>query len=249
MPVSFRAVAEIAKTADQALTVLLEVGERGPVTPAGLARSLGMNRTVVHRLLSTLHRRGFITRQENGYVPGAILVRIAEHVQPELRAQGRRAMRDLSQAVGETVVMHIPDGEDAVVLDQVVSDRHVVRVEHDIGARHTLVQGASGRAILAFLRPQVVDRITRRLDHPEEIRRGLEGVRRLGYALSRDELRQGVHGVAAPVLDDAGVAVASLAILVPVTRASNLAEHAGALLQSSAGLSRALSGAGQRAAH
>ncbi|UGS37322.1 IclR family transcriptional regulator [Capillimicrobium parvum] len=236
-------MAEISKTADQALTVLLEVGESGPVTPAVLARSLGMNRTVVHRLLSTLHQRGFITRQENGYVPGAILVRIADHVQPELRSQGRRVMRELSDLVGETVVMHIPDGEDAVVLDQVVSDRNIVRVEHEIGSRHTLVQGASGRAILAFLSPQVVDRITRKLDNADGIRRQLEGVRQLGYSLSHDELQQGVHGLAVPVLDDTGVAVASLAILVPVTRANNLTEHTDALLESSAGLSRALSGA------
>lgn len=236
-------MAEISKTADQALTVLLEVGEHGPVTPAALARSLGMNRTVVHRLLSTLHQRGFITRQENGYVPGAILVRIADHVQPELRAQGRRVMRELSDAVGETVVMHIPDGEDAVVLDQVVSDRNVVRVEHEIGSRHQLVQGASGRAILAFLSPQVIDRITRKLDNPDGVRRQLEGVRQLGYSLSHDELQQGVHGLAVPVLDDTGVAVASLAILVPVTRANNLTEHTDALLEASAGLSRALAGA------
>jgi len=248
LPVWFAAVAEISKTADQALTVLLEVGERGPVTPAALARSLGMNRTVVHRLLTTLHQRGFITRQEDGYVPGAILVRIADHVQPELRAQARRAMRELSDAVGETVVMHIPDGEDAVVLDQVVSERNVVRVEHQIGSRHALVQGASGRAILAFLSPQAIDRIVRRHDHPDAIRRQLEGVRQLGYSLSHDELQQGVHGLAVPVLDGAGVAVASLAILVPVTRATSITQHTDALLQSAASLSAALSGAEQLAA-
>ncbi len=246
MPVWFRAVAEISKTADQALTVLLEVGERGPLTPAVLARSLGMNRTVVHRLLSTLHQRGFITRQENGYVPGAILVRIAEHVQPELRSQGRRVMRELSDEVGETVVMHIPDGEDAVVLDQVVSGRHVVRVEHEIGSRHALVVGASGRAILAFLSTSLVDRITRKATNADGLRRQLEGVRQLGYSLSHDELQQGVHGLAVPVLDQSGQAVASLAILVPVTRASTLPEHTEALLQASARLSSALFGDGAR---
>jgi IclR family transcriptional regulator, KDG regulon repressor len=235
-------VAEISKTADHALSVLLEVGERGPLTPAAIARSLGMNRTVVHRLLSTLHQRGFITREENGYVPGAILVRLAEHVQPELRARGRAVMRELSDLVCETVVMHVADGNDAVVLDQVVSDRNVVRVEHAIGSRHALVTGASGRALLAFRGQPTVDRVTRTIGDADVLRRQLEGVRQLGYALSHDELQQGVHGLAVPVLDPSGTAVASLAILVPVTRASNLLGHTDALLQASARLAQALYG-------
>lgn len=233
-------MAEISKTADQALSVLLEVGDNGPLTPAQLARSLKLNRTVVHRLLSTLHQRGFVTRQEGGYVPGAILVRIAERVQPELRAQGRAAMLELADAVGETVVLHIPDGEDAVVLEQVVSDRNVVRVEHQIGSRHALVAGASGRAMLAFLGLSTIERITRRLDHPDGLKRELEGVRQLGYALSHDELQQGVHGLAVPVRDTPDHAVASMAILVPTTRANSLMQHTDALLEASAALSRAL---------
>ena len=234
-------MAEISKTADHALSVLLEVGERGPLTPAAIARSLDMNRTVVHRLLSTLHQRGFITRQEDGYVPGAILVRLAEHVQPELRARGRAVMRELSDLVCETVVMHVADGNDAVVLDQVVSDRNVVRVEHAIGSRHALVTGASGRALLAFRgQPTVVDRVTGTIGDANVLRRQLEGVRQLGYALSHDELQQGVHGLAVPVLDPSDTAVASLAILVPVTRASNLLGHTDALLQASARLAQAL---------
>lgn len=235
-------MAEISKTADQALTVLLEVGEHGPMTPAMVARSLGMNRTVAHRLLSTLHQRGFITRQDGGFVPGAMLVRIANHVQPKLRAQGRAVMRGLSEAIGETVVMHIPDAEDAVVLDQIVSDRHVVRVQHEIGSRHPLVAGASGRAILAFLGESAIDRLTRGAENRGALERQLEGVRQLGYALSHDELQQGVHGLAVPVLAGGDHAIASLAILVPVTRATNLQTHTAALMDAATELARALNG-------
>ncbi|UGS37264.1 IclR family transcriptional regulator [Capillimicrobium parvum] len=235
-------MAEISKTADQALTVLLKVGENGPMTPAELARTLGMNRTVVHRLLSTLHQRGFVTRQEDGYVPGAILVRIAERVQPELRASGRTAMLELAGAVGETAVMHIADGLDAVVLEQVVPDRNIVRVEHEIGSRHPLHEGASGRALLAFLGQSAIDRVARGIDAPDALARQLETVRQLGYALSHDELQQGVHGLAVPVLDAPGHAVASIALLAPTTRASALPTHLDALLAASAGLSRLLYG-------
>lgn len=235
-------MAEISKTADQALTVLLKVGENGPMTPAQLARALGLNRTVVHRLLATLHQRGFVTRQEAGYVPGAILVRIADRVQPELRASGRAAMLALAQEIGETAVMHIADGPDAVVLEQVVPDRNIVRVEHEIGSRHPLHEGASGRALLAFLGDATIERIVAGLDRPDGLERRLETVRQLGYALSHDELQQGVHGLAVPVRDAGDHAVASIAILVPTTRASTLPTHLDALLQASAALSDTLYG-------
>jgi IclR family transcriptional regulator, KDG regulon repressor len=235
-------VAEISKTADQALTVLLEVGRNGPLTPAELARTLGMNRTVVHRLLSTLHQRGFVTRQEGGYVPGAILVRIADRVQPELRAMGRVAMQELARATGETAVMHTADGVDAVVLEQVVPDGNLVRVEHEIGSRHPLHEGASGRALLAFLDAASVQRIADHVGDDDGLQRQLQTVRQLGYALSHDELQLGVHGLAVPVHDTDDHAVASMALLAPTTRATNLPTHLDALRQASANLSRTLYG-------
>jgi IclR family transcriptional regulator, KDG regulon repressor len=237
-------MAEISKTADQALAVLLELSERGPATPAEVARNLNLNRTVVHRLLSTLHRRGFIIRQQDGYVPGAILVRIANGIQPALRSQGRAVMLDLVESVGETLVMHIPDGDDAVVLEQVVAEDNVVRVEHRIGSRHRLVMGASGRAILAFM-PGVADRIVRKEANGEALQRQLDSVRQVGYALSHDELQQGVHGLAVPVLSGNQTAVASLAVLVPTTRASGLAQHIDVLVEGAARLAANIDGSVQ----
>lgn len=216
---------EISKTADQALAVLLELGERGPLTPAALSRSLNINRTVVHRLLATLHGRGFVTRQENGYAPGPVLLRIAERAQPELRAAARKVLGELSESVGETVVLHIPDGDDAVVLDQVVSEHHVLRAQHEIGSRHPLDKGASGRALLAYLPPSTIDRIVGKAESPDTLRRELESVQSLGYAISHDELQHGVHGLAVPVLDRPEHAQASLAILTPTMRAGGLVEH------------------------
>ena len=230
-------MAEISKTVDQALSVLLAVSERSPRTPAQLARDLGMNRSVVHRLLSTLHRRGFVNRQAEGYVAGTMLVRIAERVQPELRARGRVVMAQLSAEVRETVVMHIRDGDDAVVLEQVISESHLVRVQHTIGSRHSLALGASGRALLAYADTASQQRIVRA---SSAVTRQLKSVHQLGYALSHDELQEGVHGIAAPILDLSGHALASMAVLMPTSRAARLKQHVPALLTASRELSATL---------
>jgi IclR family transcriptional regulator, KDG regulon repressor len=235
-------MAETSKTADQALVVLIELAEHGALTAAELARRLGMNRTVVHRLLSTLHERGFVSRQEEGYVPGAVLVRMAERVQPELRAAAAATMRAVARDVGETVVMHVPDGDDAVVLQQVVGDGHVLRVQHVIGSRHSLSHGASGRALLAHMAPATVERVLRTAARPDLLARTLDGVRNLGYAVSHDELQQGVHGLAVPVRDDHGHVLASLAIIVPALRGGGIVENLATLEAAARAVSKALWG-------
>jgi DNA-binding IclR family transcriptional regulator len=199
-----------------------------------------MNRSVVHRLLSTLHQRGFVIRQADGYVPGTMLVRVAERVQPELRALGRGIMARLSAEVRETVVMSIRDGDDAVVLEQVISESHLVRVQHTIGSRHPLTSGASGRALLAYVDETSQRRIIQASGSREAVTRQLESVHQLGYALSHDELQEGVHGIAAPILDSSGHALASMAVLMPTSRAAELMRYIPALLDASRELSAIL---------
>jgi DNA-binding IclR family transcriptional regulator len=210
---------EISRTADQALTVLLTVSEHGPVTASRLTRLLGMNRTVVNRLLSTLHGRGFLRRDADGYVLGAILLRMAGRVAPALRDAALPVMERLSEATQETVVLQEPDGADVVVVAQTLATAHLVRVEHKLGSRHPQHIGASGRAVLAFQPPRTIDRLLRNVQEAERIRASLADIRARRYAVSRDELRAGVHGFAVPVLDSSNRPLAALAVLVPDTRA------------------------------
>jgi DNA-binding IclR family transcriptional regulator len=220
---------EISKTADQALAALIELSESGPMTAAELSRAMGVNRTIVHRLLTTLHRRGFVIRHSGGYVPGPLLVAMASRVEPELRAAAAAVMTELASDSGETVVMHVIDGSEAVVLEQVVGTRHVVRVEHRIGSRHPLIKGASGRALLAFTSDSVAARAREEADDPAALAQQLDAVRELGYSITHDELQQDVYGVAVPVLDNNDRLVSSLAVLIPSTRAATIAEHIPAL--------------------
>jgi len=213
---------ETSKTADQALTLLLAISEHGPITASRVCRLVGVNRTVGNRLLSTLHGRGFLRRDGDGYVLGTVLLRMAENVSPALRDAAVPVMQRLSDVTRETVVLQVPDGGDVVVVAQTLCDAHLVRVEHRLGARHPVHLGASGRAVLAFLPERAVDRALRDVEGADRVRAALEGVRRRRYEVSRDELRAGVHGFAAPVLDRAERPVAALVIVVPETRARTM---------------------------
>jgi len=223
---------EISTTGDQMLNVLAAIARQGPVTTTEVATHLGINRTVAHRLIATLHRRAFLRRQGNAYVVGPMVVRLARSVEPDLREVAMPVMARLADEVEETVVLHSIDGIDAVVTDQVVSERHVLRVQHQPGSRHRLGVGASGRALLAFQPDHLLERALRTLDDPAAVRRQLQQVRRDGYATSGNELQAGVHGTAAPILGPDGFARASVALLAPVDRAGGLDPHAGRLMES-----------------
>lgn len=62
---------ETAQTLDRGLQVLQLLGEpgaQGGLTVTELAERLGVGRTVVYRLVSTLARREFVTRSADGRV-------------------------------------------------------------------------------------------------------------------------------------------------------------------------------------
>lgn len=232
-------MAEISKTADLSLRVLEIVAAQGPVTAAEVSWAVGLNRTVVHRLLATLRGRGFIRRVDDAYVLGPAVYRLAESGRADVVSRAQPVMQDLSDATGETVTLQGIDGSDVVLLAQAVSRRHAVRVEQNVIDRHPVHLGATGRVLLAHSSPRVVERVLAGVDDAVRIRRQLEEARAVGYASSHEELQPGVHCLAAPVLGTDERIVAALGVLVPVNRASTLDELVDPLLET-AELIRAL---------
>lgn len=224
------------------LAVLETVAACGPASAAEVSRLNGINRTVAHRLLSTLHERSYIRRVAGGYVVGPAVLPLARAVEPELIAVVMPEMLALARETGETAVAHVVDGADAVVVAQALGTRHLVRVAHEEGSRHPLGLGASGRALLAFRPLEAVEAVLRAAPDPPLLRRQLAAVRALGYAVSHDELQAGAHGVAAPLRDSDGIAQASLALVVPTGRTAAATEHTERLLAAAARIEERLLG-------
>lgn len=212
---------ETSQTVDRALVLLLAVGAHGPATSSELARHTGLNRTVVHRLLATLAGRDFVRREGDRYRLGTALVELGGRVESRLRERARPVLETLAARFGETVVLAVPEGRDAVALDQVLGGEHLVRVHYAAGFRHPLTKAAHGRAILAYADLPVRDR---------ELQASLREVRDRGWAFSHDELQLGASGLAAPLLDAGGRAVGSVGLVAPANRFPDVEEVAAATL-------------------
>jgi len=95
------------------------------------------------------------------------------------------------------------------------------------GRELPLYAGASQKALLAFLSNDTVDAVCRgqlkavgraTITRPERLRQHLEEVRRRGWAISFEETDNNMWGIALPIVDGRGLAVAAVGLAGPRNR-------------------------------
>ena len=170
--------AETSQTLDRGLRVLdVLSGSSGGLTVTELSGQLGVNRTVVYRLVSTLEQHALIRKDARGRLHvGLGILHLASAVQPVLRDLATPVLRSLAEAVGCTAHLTVADGQEGLTLAVVEPSWTDFHVAFRVGARHPLDRGAPGRAILAGRDPAGPP-----------------------YVKTSGELQTGAQGVAAPV--------------------------------------------------
>ncbi|WP_110181907.1 IclR family transcriptional regulator [Nocardioides solisilvae] len=170
--------AETSQTLDRGIRVLATLaGEPDGMTVTELGARLGVNRTVVYRLVSTLEQHALVRRGPQGRLQvGLGVLHLASAVQPVVRDLAVPVLRQLAETVGCTAHLTVADGDEALALAVVEPSWTDFHVAYRVGARHPLDQGAAGKAILLG-------------------RRGSEQ----GFVATQGELQSGAHGLSAPV--------------------------------------------------
>lgn len=143
--------AETSQTLDRGLRVLKLLADTDHgLTVTELAAKLGVNRTVVYRLLATLEQHSLVRRDLGGRARvGLGVLGLAHQVHPLLREAALPALRALAEDIGATAHLTLVDGSEALavaVVEPTWTDYHVA---YRTGFRHPLDRGAAGRAILA----------------------------------------------------------------------------------------------------
>jgi IclR family transcriptional regulator, KDG regulon repressor len=159
------------------------------------------------------------------------LVELGSRVEVGVRERARPVLKRLARELGETAVLSVVDGGEAVALDQAFGGRHMVQVRYQPGFRHPLAVGAHGRAILAFAEAAMVQDALAAAADAAALRQALALTRERGWAYSHDELQLGASGLAVPLFDEHGHAIASVGIVAPVSRFPDTAEVAAVTLK------------------
>lgn len=218
------------QSVDRVLTIMEILARDDWSGVTEIARELGIHKSTVFRLVSTLERRGFVEQhtQTQKYRLGFAVVRLANGVRAELDlAQFARPVAErLSERTGETVNLAMLEDGDVVNVDQVNLSMATISVNW-LGRRSALHATSTGKVFLAAMAPEDFDAYARRglprltehtITRLRELRRHLAEVTRRGYATGLEELEEGLHAVAAPIRMQDGSVVAALCVSAPSYR-------------------------------
>jgi IclR family transcriptional regulator, acetate operon repressor len=215
------------KSVRNALRVLETVAERQPVGVSEVARALELPKASVQRALVTLGEAGWIRQvvdEPGRWVVTARLAVLADAT-PDVvavREAARAELDALRDATRESVALFVLDGDRPVLMATVHSPQ-VVRAEERAVGPVALHASATGRVLLAWMRPATRDAVLRRRPASDgatraEIDAELERTRTRGYAVSDRELADELTSISGPVLDATGAVLAAITVFGPSYR-------------------------------
>lgn len=220
-------------TVQRVIEIIRFFSEHGDATLKELSLALSLAPSTCHRLLEILGQDGFIEKDtvHRRYRIGRDLFRIAALVQSkhDIRAIALPLLRQLADVCDETCVLslYLPS-EGKMYYAQKVDSSMMLRYQLPMNAPMSLLWGASGRSILAFLNKEHIDSIyaaegcapasgdtlpTRRVLDKE-----LAAIRERGYDITYGQKIAGAVGISAPVFGIDGNVVGSICVTVPKTR-------------------------------
>jgi IclR family transcriptional regulator, KDG regulon repressor len=217
----------------RALDILELFLEHPALSAPQITEFLGLPRTTVHELLTTLVDRGYLDavagapiRYRLGMRPFQLGSQFADRL--DLVREAQEAAADVADACDETVHVAVLDGADVVYIAKVDST-HPVRMVSAVGRRLPAHCTAVGKMMLSGLTAEALDArypgtanlaamTPRSVVSAAKLRRQLRQVREDGTAYDDCESNEAVCCVAAPVYDHSGRMTAAMSISVPTTR-------------------------------
>jgi IclR family acetate operon transcriptional repressor len=147
-----------SRSGSRILAVLETIARHQPVGVSELARVLAQDKSAVQRAIMTLADEGWVqaspgkpTRWElSGHIYAVANMGYGNN---DLRRRARRALEQLRDDCGETVLLNVPDVRRFVVVD-VVESRQNVRAAPQIGTLVPVRGSATARAMLPVHEPR-----------------------------------------------------------------------------------------------
>jgi DNA-binding IclR family transcriptional regulator len=221
-------MSESIRAVERALAVLLCFTSQTPeLTMSQISEQIGINKSTVHRLLSTLEGKRFLERDplSGVYRPGLHLLQMASLAmeQNSLRRLAEPFLQGLCNQYRENVNLALLDGADVIYVD-VIEGSQRVKLAAVPGQRLPAFCTASGKAILAFLTEDRVKQILERgmpgytratLTSVEKFFEDMHQIRGRGFAISEQEFEDGINAIAVPICNQP---IASISIAGPAYR-------------------------------
>jgi IclR family transcriptional regulator, KDG regulon repressor len=214
-----------------------------------LSRQLGLGKSTVHRLVTTLTAERLL---ERGSTPGRYRLglvlyelgsRVTEHV--DLHQAALPVLTTLRHETGEMVHVAVLDGLEVVYVERLES-HNLLPIFRQVGHRLAAHTTSSGKILLAALPP---DELSRRLEDwqpravtpwtimdKSRLLSELAEVGRRGWAQNNEEGHRGIVSVGAPIRGRDGTVMAAVSVVGDSARMRSMMRRATTLVVESARL-------------
>ena len=190
-----------------------------------ISQDVALNKSTVHRFLSTLRRMGYVRQESNTgrYCLGSRVAwlgaRFLEGL--DIRDLARPMLKELALESGETVHLAILDQDEVVYIDK-IDGRQPVKMASRVGLRMPAHSTGLGKALLADLPESewrryvsekgLTPRTSKTIVDPEAFFEHLRQIRKQNYSIDNLENEEGIRCVAVSIRDHTGKTVAALSI-------------------------------------
>lgn len=195
-----------------------------------ISKLCGIPKATALRYLAAFEHMGYVNREPvtNTYTLGIKVVSLAQkfYVKERFLSIAKSFLAQLAEESGETAHLAVLDGIEVIYVD-IVASRQPVQAVVRRGDRASAYCVASGRAMLAHAKPEVIDavvtqglvpRTSRTVSSEKALRALLNKGIKDGYFLSSGEFVEDVVGVSAALHSPDGNVFAAIGVSFPVSR-------------------------------
>ena len=211
----------------RAVAVLRAVSERPGSSLGEIAKATGLARSTVQRLVASLDKEGFVTRNfgHQGVFLGMELARLGGKVNLDARTLLLPLMEDLRARIDDNIDLTTLDQGRVIVIEQLASHEQI-RVMSYVGRQHPAHCTANGKAHLAqlpreeamaLLGPELARFTPNTITDPERLMAQVEAFRELGLYIDREEFAEDACAMAT-TLPPIGGRQLAIAIAMPASR-------------------------------
>jgi IclR family pca regulon transcriptional regulator len=221
---------DFVRSLARGLDVIKAFGPENPhMTLSEVARATGLTRAAARRFLLTLGDLGYVRSDDREFSlrPKVLELGYAYLAGLSLNEVAAPHLEDLVALTRESSSVAVLDGEEIVYVVRVPTKR-IMAASISVGTRFPAYATSMGRVLLAYLPEDQLEAylrhsrlrpITKRtVTNPERLRDLLRTVRAQGYAMTDQELEEGLRSAAVPLREANGAVVAALNISTHASR-------------------------------
>ncbi|WP_137287772.1 IclR family transcriptional regulator [Halorussus salinisoli] len=216
------------KSVQKAFDIVERLQQLNGASIAELSTELDLPKSTIHSHLTTLRERGYIVKTGDTYYAGLLFLNLGTKARERhsFFSKVKPKMERLAQETNERTQLMIEEHGRGIYVYR-AHGSHGVQTASRIGKPRHLHTGAAGKAILASLPEERVERIIDQwglppltpntLDTSEKLFDELAAIRERGYAINREEHIEGLWAIGAVIENDNQV-LGALSISGPTYR-------------------------------